>query len=112
MEDLLVRSVRRAPDNALTSRRRGQVLDMGQDYVGRFPIYLGVLPAAHWGNVRGDAGVDRDVVLTGVGLYAEAADDKEAVARVQFIGQATEFGVEVWQGKGFGGYVTERKAEC
>lgn len=86
MENLLVRSVRRAPNHALTHRRPTQVPDVRQYDVRRSSMNLGVLPAALRRDVRGDSSVDCNVVLAGVGFHAETADNEEAVSRVQFVG--------------------------
>lgn len=80
MKDLLICRIRRAPNHALARRQPSQILDMGQDNIRWFSVEFGVLPTSLWGDVGGDAGVDCNIVLAGVGFHAETANDEEAMS--------------------------------
>lgn len=82
VEDLLVRRVGRAADDAALARP-GQVLDVRQDHVGLLAVELVVLPCPLRRHVRRDAGVYDDVLLARVVVHAQPAQHEEAVAAVQ-----------------------------
>lgn len=82
VEDLLVRRVGRAADDAALARP-GQVLDVRQDHVGLLAVELVVLPRSLRRHVRRDAGVYNDVLLARVVVYSQPAQHEETVAVVQ-----------------------------
>ena len=84
---------------------------MCEDYIGGFPVQAVVLPAADGRDVRGEAGVDSDVVFSRVRLDTQAAEDEEAVASVELAGEAAEFWMEGRKGKGLDGGVAEGEVE-
>ena len=85
MEDLLVGRVRRTTNDPVV-RRASEIRDVRQHHVGRSTVDLGILAAAEGRDVRGEAGVDGDVILAAVRFHADAAEDEEAVAGVELAG--------------------------
>jgi hypothetical protein len=80
---------------------------MREDNVGWFAVVLVVLAPALRCNVCGDTNVDDDVFLAGMLVDFQAADYEEPVAAVQFIGQAAEFRMQLWERKGLLRYVSK-----
>lgn len=66
---------------------------------------LVVLSAVDGGDVRGEAGIDDNVLFARVGGDGEAADDFEAVAVMELVGYLAEGVVQVGEGEGFLGDV-------
>jgi hypothetical protein len=106
VKDLLLRRVRRRAD-APRVDLGGQVLDVREDDVGGLAIVLRVLARAERRDVRGQTGVDDDVLLARVLVHGDAADDLEAVAVVDVARDGAQGGVEVGEGEGLLGDLAE-----
>ena len=92
VEDLLVSRVGRCPDGLRWCDLR-EVLDVCED------ARVAVLHPTQLANIRGDAGVDEDNVLAGVGVNGESANDDEAAAGVELAREVLEDGAKGWEGE-------------
>ena len=103
MENLLLRRVCGRANACSVLDRGAQVFDMGEHDICGMPVVLVVLPASHGSDVRGQAGVENDVLFGRMGGHGESANDFEAMAAVELVGDGAKSVMESGKGKGGGG---------
>lgn len=89
MEDLFIGRIGGRTD-LLPLSRAGEILDMrnhGRSAVGQSGI---LLASADTPDVRGDSGVDDDIVFAGVIIDTQTSENDEATASVDFLRQVSQ----------------------
>lgn len=98
MEDLLVGSISRST-NLTGVHNSAQILYMRENDICRFAIELMVLTSAYWGNVRGNTGVDDNVLFSGMLRHWKTTKNFESPAIVNIVGNLAQGGVEIGEGE-------------
>lgn len=111
MKYLLLRCVGRRADSVRVDSGC-EILDVSEDHIGGFAIKAFILATAFGRDMGCKAGVDDDVFFACVVLDGNAADDFEAVAEVDLLGDAAKRVVKLGKRECFLCDVTERLVEA
>lgn len=113
MEDLLVGSISWSTDlNVLAVlKSRPDILDMSYNDIRPLAVQISVLTAPDGANVRGYTSVDDDVLLPCILIDIQTTKNKEAVAKMQLLGETAQLSMQFGKWKGFLRYITQAELE-
>lgn len=111
MKYLLLRCVGRRADSVRINSGC-EVFDVSENHIGWLAVKAFILAAAFGRDMGCKAGVDDDVFFACVVLDENAADDFEAVAKMDLLGDAAKRVVELGKGECFLCDVAERLAKA